>query len=860
MMAPSTLNAAAGHTALETFGSGSGSSLNDTVLSCAALFTIIATVVSGLGIYLQLKNYRKPRLQRMVVRIMIMVPIYAIASLISLFSLEAAFVIDAIRDIYEAFVIYCFFNLLLAYLGGERSLLILLYGRQPLPHVFPVTIFKREFDPSDPFTFLFLKRGILQYVQVKPILAAITLILKATGTFHEGDLSVTSGYLWISLVYNISICTALYCLANFWRCVSADIKPFRPMPKFLCVKGILFFSFWQAIGISILVAMGFIKKVGPYTDAEHISLALTDTLICFEMPFFAFAHWFAFSHKDYIDPDVQYAARMPFYYACRDAFGYVDVLQDSRETFKGAVSYRTFEPAEGGMHQGLGRDARIRAGLRYAKGGKQKYWLPVPPDDREPDSGPVHAIRHIADERYNAQHGYAPLADEQARHVVHDTDSDSEDSGEGGGRLALEFDAPEEMEDAMYAESRKYLFGDYHYPAIDVSGEAARRKMWEEEERILTDQRAAAFAPGMQGNVNARLLASPPPAGYGAASGRGGVKVLVTDADADEEHQDKKGKGRTGVYGAWAERDNQDGGAWARSREEGGPSPHVTPRSAVVDMSPDHDGGGNHAHLEGGTRLGYARSATKLGVPSVHSARSSRRSTPQVSPAGSKPGTPRGTPRISPPLPSRTPSRPSSAAGSHDARRSPASPQNPHYARPDAVDLVVEDKQATEDDMVRERKKGEPAVRQLEKQIVYRREYIPEDSQHGPGGVVTEVVEEKKGKKKQQQGGGRSGEGPTPPGGAPSHSSRRSDARSANNTRVNVDARVDVQEGGTRVDVTKEEEREAGSDSDSEISTRETKVHIATAATPPVHAQVDFSRPDPFRPGVALDDEPNPWA
>ena len=38
---------------------------------------------------------------RMVIRIMLMVPIYAIASLIALFSLEAAFVIDVVRDIYE---------------------------------------------------------------------------------------------------------------------------------------------------------------------------------------------------------------------------------------------------------------------------------------------------------------------------------------------------------------------------------------------------------------------------------------------------------------------------------------------------------------------------------------------------------------------------------------------------------------------------------------------------------------------------------------------------------------------------------------------------------------------------------------
>ena len=44
----------------------------------------------------------------MVVRIMLMVPIYAIASCVALFSLEAAFVIDAIRDVYEVSRFCCY--------------------------------------------------------------------------------------------------------------------------------------------------------------------------------------------------------------------------------------------------------------------------------------------------------------------------------------------------------------------------------------------------------------------------------------------------------------------------------------------------------------------------------------------------------------------------------------------------------------------------------------------------------------------------------------------------------------------------------------------------------------------------------
>ncbi len=45
-------------------GTGSGSALDPTILRVAAAATIVATLVSATSIFMHLKNYRKPILQR----------------------------------------------------------------------------------------------------------------------------------------------------------------------------------------------------------------------------------------------------------------------------------------------------------------------------------------------------------------------------------------------------------------------------------------------------------------------------------------------------------------------------------------------------------------------------------------------------------------------------------------------------------------------------------------------------------------------------------------------------------------------------------------------------------------------------
>lgn len=142
--------------------SGAGRSLPPSLLIIATISSLSATLLSLFSIYTHLKRYLKPHLQRHVIRLILIVPIYSTSSLIGLFSLPAAFLIDLIRDLYEAFAIYSFFELLVAYLGGERSTLILLVGRKPIEHPWPFKLVLRELDLSDPYTFLAIKRGVLR--------------------------------------------------------------------------------------------------------------------------------------------------------------------------------------------------------------------------------------------------------------------------------------------------------------------------------------------------------------------------------------------------------------------------------------------------------------------------------------------------------------------------------------------------------------------------------------------------------------------------------------------------------------------------------------------------------------------------
>ncbi|RMZ81315.1 hypothetical protein DV737_g2606, partial [Chaetothyriales sp. CBS 132003] len=422
----------------------SGNRLAHTVILVAGVAALVAALVSLVSIWMQLKNYRKPLLQRYVVRILLMVPLYSAASWASVVSLEAAFYLDPLRDIYEAFTIYTFLQLLVNFLGGERSLIIMMHGRPPVSHPWPLNLWLPKIDLSDPHTFLAIKRGILQYAYLKPVLAVVTIIMKKTGTFKEGYISLDSGYFWTGLIYNVSITVSLYALAIFWVCMAHDLKPFRPMPKFLCIKLIIFASYWQGFLLSILQFLGAIPSDVPGYTADNLAAAIQDTLICIEMPIFAVGHWYAFDWHDYADIGVS-SARMPISYAIRDAFGLRDLVEDTKMTFCGRdYDYREFDSGDNVMahEESRSRVARMMQGMRYERGGQAKYWIPKQQaNSRTPLLSHPRAPNLTPDVVPRSSHFYRAASPD------------------------ISFDINLEDEH-LYTNARALEFGDWNYPVI----------------------------------------------------------------------------------------------------------------------------------------------------------------------------------------------------------------------------------------------------------------------------------------------------------------------------------------------------------------------------------------------------------
>ncbi|ODV83133.1 hypothetical protein CANARDRAFT_203807, partial [[Candida] arabinofermentans NRRL YB-2248] len=354
------------------------------IIATCGVSSLISTLAGTLSIYLQLSNYRKPFEQRLIVRILLIVPMFSITCYLTLINYKIGEIIEPLREIYEAFVIYTFYKLLVLILGGERTIIQTCIDRPSTRHPFPNNLILKPINISDPSDFLMIKRCILQYVWIKPLLLSAIIISSIFGYYDVNDVSWGSLYVWINILYNITVTVSLYNLAMFWKCLYGDLKKFNPWGKFLCVKLIIFASYWQGLVIGLLNWIGLFDDGNGDGDeitqsGTNLGLEIQNALLCVEMIFFAILHWISFPYTDFTPDKILDSGRFKTIIALKDWLFVGDLIYDLKMTtlYGDTYNFRNFDSINDNQiySDSTTFNQKIYNGLRYSSNGK-KYWLP----------------------------------------------------------------------------------------------------------------------------------------------------------------------------------------------------------------------------------------------------------------------------------------------------------------------------------------------------------------------------------------------------------------------------------------------------------------------------------------------------
>ena len=160
----------------------------------------------------------------------------------------------------------------------------------------------------------------MQFVLLKPLLAVVPLVLKLLGVAYDSmpplinhhTLNWHSPKLYVMICQNVSVAVAFYGLLSFYhgtekvclyslishqahshKCIAVvqELAWCNPWPKFLCIKGVVFMTFWQGVTINLMASMGMVD--------ERAGSQVQNLLICIEMLVASLAHFYIFPYQEW---------------------------------------------------------------------------------------------------------------------------------------------------------------------------------------------------------------------------------------------------------------------------------------------------------------------------------------------------------------------------------------------------------------------------------------------------------------------------------------------------------------------------------------------------------------------------------
>ncbi|EGG12620.1 uncharacterized protein MELLADRAFT_41419 [Melampsora larici-populina 98AG31] len=319
----------------------------------AGSMAILTLVISSFSIFMHCRSYHAPLQQRQIIRILLMPPVYAIISFFSYRFFRAYTYYSLIETVYEAFAICAFMFLLVQYIGHSPPLQRQILAEQPKRSIpFPFCCWR--YRPSKPYFLHTTKWLVLQYCIFRPLITIVAIICEAHHVLCPQQYSVFFAQAYLEAFDFVVFSIALYGLIVFYTVTKDHLKGRSPLAKFLTIKGIVFFTFYQGFVFSILEKHGVIRG-SQYWTATNVSEGLQALCTTVEMVAFSIIMIFSFSWKPYTQMNP--TKRTGVFRSLLHSQNYSDFCIELYSSMKFFWDYAQRKPYTTSKAQGLGSDA-----------------------------------------------------------------------------------------------------------------------------------------------------------------------------------------------------------------------------------------------------------------------------------------------------------------------------------------------------------------------------------------------------------------------------------------------------------------------------------------------------------------------
>lgn len=220
-----------------------------TILHMAATFTLLSGLISMFHMSAHVRNMHEPFVQRKILAILWMSPIYAVTSFLSLVWPVMEDYLSIIKDFYEAYVIYTFLSFLIAVMGrGNRDVVVQRLARHGDHLQKPTRCLSScyhpppEESPEAKANAVLMECQILamQFVFCRPLTSIATFVCMtlaqvetdtedtgsnaAEDTGNSGWAYFMSPLFYIAMIQNVSVFFAFSGMLKFYHAVRDDLQ------------------------------------------------------------------------------------------------------------------------------------------------------------------------------------------------------------------------------------------------------------------------------------------------------------------------------------------------------------------------------------------------------------------------------------------------------------------------------------------------------------------------------------------------------------------------------------------------------------------------------------------------------------